>query len=62
MPGFISETERLHGRLDSKNLNEKVAFQQEDKERSKKITASRVMEKRLNTEHFQAKIEMYEQD
>jgi len=62
MPGYISERERLHGKLNSHSLNEKVLFQVEDRERSKKIAASRVMEKRLNTEHVEAKIQMYDQD
>jgi hypothetical protein len=56
MPGFISEKERLHGRLDVRSLQEKVGFQDEDKAKAKRIAESKLAIKRLNKEQMEAKI------
>lgn len=56
MPGFISEKERLHGRLDVRSLQEKVSFQDEDKAKAKRIAESKLAIKRLNKEQMEAKI------
>lgn len=62
MPGFISESERLHGRLDVRSLQEKVGFQEEDKAKAKRMAESKLAIKRLNQEQMAAKIQIYEQE
>ena len=50
MPGYISEKERLGGKLAGHNLQEKVNFQQVEKEKNKKVADSKIASKKLHVE------------
>jgi hypothetical protein len=58
----LTEKERLGQRLSTRNLQDKVDFQKDDKEKARKIQDSKIASKKLHAEQLSYKIQMYEQE
>lgn len=60
-PGYLAKSDRQQNRVDL-TMQSKVGFQQEDKDKFKRIQDSRIREKQRRQEEQSVRIQLHEQE